>query len=67
MATETITIEGMTCQHCVKAVREALEDLEGVQVDDVQIGSARITYDPDEVERDEIVEAVEDEGYEVAA
>jgi len=45
MTTETLRIEGMTCNHCVMAVRKALAGLEGIQVDDVQIGSATISYD----------------------
>lgn len=62
---ETLNIEGMTCQHCIKAVREALANTKGVEVHYVEIGSARVSYDPDQTGREEIVEAVEEEGYEV--
>lgn len=38
----TITIEGMTCGHCVAAVRKALEGLPGVEVEEVRIGGATL-------------------------
>ena len=37
-----ISIEGMHCQACVNRVRKALEKTDGVQVQDVQIGSAEV-------------------------
>jgi copper chaperone len=37
-----ISIEGMHCDACVRRVRMALEKVEGVKVQDVQIGSADI-------------------------
>ena len=46
MAHLHLTIEGMTCEHCVRAVRGRLEKTDGVKVDDVQVGSATLDYDP---------------------
>ncbi|HET7632875.1 MAG TPA: heavy-metal-associated domain-containing protein [Gemmatimonadaceae bacterium] len=63
MTQVTFTIEGMTCQHCVHAVRGRLEKTPGVQVEDVQIGSARIQHDPALATVDQIEEAIADEGY----
>jgi copper chaperone len=63
--TETLTIEGMSCGHCVRAVENALSSVEGVEVEQVAIGSARVSYDPEQVSRDELIEAVEVEGYRV--
>ena len=40
------TIEGMTCEHCVRAVRGRLEHTPGVKVENVQVGTATIEYDP---------------------
>ena len=56
-------IEGMSCGHCVAAVSEALQDLPGVNVDQVRIGSAEVTYEPAQVSPEQIVLAVEDAGY----
>ncbi|MEP7217290.1 MAG: cation transporter [Bacteroidota bacterium] len=65
--TETVTIEGMTCGHCVMAVRQALSKIEGVVLQDVAIGSATISYDPDEVSAEAIDGAIEDAGFTVGA
>lgn len=58
-----LTIEGMSCTHCVRAVRGRLERTPGVRVDDVQIGSATMEFDPAQTNVDAIEEAIADEGY----
>jgi copper chaperone len=63
MQRATLSIEGMSCGHCVKAVHEALRNLPGVDVEQVAIGSATVTYDPSATSLEEIVDAVNDEGY----
>lgn len=64
--TETLRIEGMSCGHCVRAVRTTLEGIEGVEVEDVQIGEARVRYDAGQTDRHEIEAALEEGGYPVA-
>jgi copper chaperone len=61
----TLTIEGMSCGHCVSAVERALERKAGVRVEQVEIGSARVAYDPERIRPEELREAVEEEGYRV--
>lgn len=65
MAEERInlTIEGMTCQHCVRAVRGRLEKTPGVHVEQVEVGSAVITLDPATASLDDVQDAISDEGY----
>ncbi|HEY0994903.1 MAG TPA: heavy-metal-associated domain-containing protein [Gemmatimonadaceae bacterium] len=58
-------ISGMTCGHCVRAVSKALEGVDGVQVEQVQVGSAVVHYDEAKVSRGRIAEVVEDAGYAV--
>jgi copper chaperone len=58
-----LTIEGMTCEHCVRAVRGRLEKTDGVRVDDVQVGSAKLEFDPAKTNVDAIEDAIADEGY----
>ena len=58
-----LRIEGMTCQHCVRAVKGRLERTPGVQLKNVEIGSAELIYDPTKANVDEIEEAISDEGY----
>lgn len=63
METLALTIEGMSCEHCVRAVKNRLAATPGVEVDDVAIGSARLRYDPAATSVDDIEEAIADEGY----
>jgi len=58
-----LTIEGMTCDHCVRAVRGRLEKTPGVKVGSVDVGSASLEYDPSRTNADDIEEAIADEGY----
>lgn len=62
---ETINIEGMSCNHCVSSVSKALSATEGVNVKNVEIGKAEVTYDPDRVTHEQLVTAIEDIGFEV--
>jgi copper chaperone len=58
-----LTIEGMTCSHCVRAVEGRLKKTPGVEVEDVKVGSADVRYDPARTNVEEIAEAIADEGY----
>ena len=58
-----LEIEGMSCEHCVAAVSEALAELSGVSVDEVRVGEARVRYDPGQVSPEQIALAIEDAGY----
>lgn len=59
----SLTIEGMTCDHCVRAVKNRLAATDGVRVEEVTVGAARIAYDPAKTNLDAIEEAIADEGY----
>ncbi|CAN5896923.1 heavy-metal-associated domain-containing protein [soil metagenome] len=63
METLHLTIEGMTCQHCVRAVDTRLRATPGVEVEHVAIGSADLRYDPAQTNADALSEAIADEGY----
>jgi copper chaperone len=65
MEQTTLRIDGMSCGHCVSRVQKAISRVEGVHVDQVEIGSARVTYDPERVSLQRIRQAVEDAGYEI--
>ena len=58
-----LTIEGMTCEHCVRAVRNRLADTPGVQVEQVDVGSAVIRLDPTATTIELVEDAIADEGY----
>ena len=63
MAKETIHIEGMSCSHCVMTVRKAIEEIEGVRVHDVQVGSAEVSCDGGETRRQQVLRSLEAKGF----
>jgi copper chaperone CopZ len=60
-----LTIDGMHCGGCVRRVALALQKVEGVEAETVQveIGSARVNYDAEKVTQQEIVDAVNGIGF----
>jgi copper chaperone len=58
-----LTIEGMTCEHCVRAVRNRLSETPGVEVEQVDVGSAVIRLDPAATTIELVEDAIADEGY----
>lgn len=67
MATQTLQIDGMSCGHCVKAVTMALQDLPGVEVRDVTVGSATIETADDVVAPAQLAQAIADAGFTLVA
>ena len=65
MIDREIKIKGMSCEHCVMAVRKELSRISGVEVKDVRIGSAVVSYDERAITSQRLNEAVEEAGYTV--
>lgn len=64
MITETIKIDGMSCAGaCVRNVKRALATVEGLQVEEVGLGFARITYDASTDMGEESRCAIRDAGF----
>ncbi len=59
------TVAGMTCAHCVAAVTEEVERVEGVDLVSVELASGRLAVRGDGVEDSAVRSAVEEAGYEV--
>lgn len=59
----TLKVEGMSCAHCVRAVEKAMQDVDGVSVDRVAIGSATIAIDPTRTTLSAVIDALADAGY----
>ena len=59
----TLAISGMSCGHCVAAVKSALAAVPGLSVRDVAVGSATVTLEP-QTPPDTVIEAVREAGYE---
>ena len=63
--TEVLRIEGMSCDHCVASVRDALGGVSGAAVQSVEIGRAEVNAAPGTT-REQLIEAVEAAGFDVA-
>jgi len=59
-----LAVGGMSCGHCVAAVREALAELPGVEVRPVAVGLASVAIDDAVTSEAALVEAIRDAGYE---
>ncbi len=66
--TRTVTVTGMTCDHCVAAVRSEIGGIEGVEQVDVDLESGRVTItSASEVGDEALAEAVGEAGYEITS
>ena len=63
---QTITVEGMSCEHCQQSVEDALATVQGVQSVDVDLDAAQATVEGD-AETAALVDAVEAAGYDATA
>jgi copper chaperone len=64
MSRITVAIDGMSCSHCLTAVRRAVEGLDGAELEELKLGSAQVRYSPEKLSADRILEAIGDAGYE---
>jgi len=60
-----IEIVGMTCDHCVRAVKNRLAATPGVTVNEVKVGAADIRLDDAKASMADVEDAISDEGYTV--
>lgn len=69
MAAQTLnlSVEGMSCEHCVRAVKTSVGKLAGVSTVEVSLenGSVTVGFDPALVGLPAIRTAIEEEGYTV--
>ena len=65
MAEATIKIEGMSCQHCVMAVKKAVGAVDGVSDVQVEIGKAVVRYDESKAKLEDIEDAIKNAGYKI--
>lgn len=64
MKTITLNVEGMHCGGCVKSIERVLTELDGVQSADVQLeGKATITFDENRVNVAQLIEVIENAGF----
>jgi len=61
-----IKIDGMSCQHCVKTVTDAMVDLDGVSQVKVNLkkGEAKIKFEKDRLDLEQLKTAIVAAGFE---
>ena len=64
MSTKVFRVDGMTCQHCVKAVSDELAQVPGIANFDVNLDTKLVTIDGDALDDEAIVAAIDEAGYE---
>lgn len=63
-----VLIEGMSCNHCVNHVKEALMDLQGVTSAEVNLAAKTAIVEASDIVKDgDIKFAIEDAGYDVVS
>jgi copper chaperone len=68
MEKTVLKVEGMSCEHCVRAVNNALGGLSGVKNVNIDLKGASVSfeYDPALTPLDTVKKAITEEGYTVA-
>jgi len=61
-----LSIEGMTCDHCVHAVTRALEGVRGVRETKVSLADKSAVVEGEDVDVQAAIDAVSEEGYAAA-
>lgn len=61
-----LTVEGMSCSHCIAAVKRAIAGLDPTATVDVDLTAGRVRIDG-KVDRDAAAAAIRETGYEVKA
>lgn len=67
METQTYVVDGMTCEHCVRAVREEVSGVAGISSVDVDLETKQLRVAGDDVDDAAVVAAVEEAGYSAVA
>ena len=65
--TATFTVTGMTCGHCVQAVTDEVQAIDGVETVDVELASGAVTVvSVEPISEQAVAAAVDEAGYALA-
>ncbi len=63
---KTIKIKGMSCQHCVRAVKKALEEIDGISDVEVDLAKGQASFQENRPIEDNLLrEKIKIAGYEI--
>lgn len=65
MKKEVLHVEGMSCNHCVRSIEEALSKMHIQAKVDLASKTVSVEYDETQVNREQIQQIIEDQGYDV--
>lgn len=66
MKTSTLNVEGMSCNHCVMAVKKTVSAIQGVESVDVNLENGTVSVrHGDGVNMEQLKEAIQGAGYDV--
>lgn len=63
----TLTVEGMSCNHCVNSVKGALKNVGASGRVDLASNTVAIEYDENKVSLEALKEAIEEQGYDIVS
>lgn len=65
--TETLKVQGMSCNHCVNSIEGSVGNLKGVSSVKVELKSGDVTveFDNEAITLDQIKETIEEQGYDI--
>lgn len=58
-----LIVNGMSCGHCVMSLKKELSKIDGANVVDVKVGSAKVEYDEEKVSGSALAAAVDEAGF----
>ena len=67
MSTSSVTVTGMTCDHCVSSVTEEISAIAGVTAVNVDLATGKVVIESiTDLDPGAVADAVEEAGYSVA-
>ncbi|MDF3305105.1 heavy metal-associated domain-containing protein [Rhodococcus sp. T2V] len=67
MSTSSVTVTGMTCDHCVSSVTEEISELPGVTAVNIDLATGTVVIESTtDLDPGAVADAVEEAGYSVA-
>ena len=69
MATVTLSVPDISCDHCKQSIEGALKVVDGVSAVDVHISerTVNVSYDEKKVQEETIAKTIEDQGYTIGS